>query len=279
MKRVAFFRGVILTVLCVLLLPSRGFCEYDRWRKVDEGLFRADFGSGSGSGLADSGIVIVKIDPRLYAFRLLSASEQGKTRLTVTEWCKKHNLISGINAGMYQEDRLTNVGYMKNFSHINNSRLSRTYKAVLSFNRSDPSVPEVQIIDLVCQDFEHLKNRYQSFIQNIRMISCHQENVWTKQDKAWSIAAFGMDKAGNGLFIFSEAPYSGHDFINILLSLPISIHNAMYLEGGPEASLYFSAGGVTFEKIGMHKTAVEEDKTRASARPVPSIIGITKKVK
>ena len=160
-------------------------------------------------------------------------------RMTAKDWCLKYNLISAINAGMYQEDGLRNVGYMKNFSHINNPRLSSTYKAVLAFNRTDAVVPEIQIIDLKCQAFEELRQKYQTFVQSIRMVSCQQENVWTKQDKIWSLAVLGMDKGGNVLFIFSEALYSGFDFINVLLSLPISIYNAMYLEGGSEASLYF----------------------------------------
>jgi hypothetical protein len=53
----------------------------------------------------------------------------------------------------------------------------------------------------------------------------------------------------------------------------------MYLEGGPEASLYFSAGEVTFEKIGTYETPVDENRGKASARPVPNIIGISRKLK
>jgi hypothetical protein len=68
-----------------------------------------------------------------------------------------------------------------------------------------------------------------------------------------------------------------HDFTNILLSLPISLYNAMYLEGGPEATLYFSAGGVEFEKIGSHATALGENSFRKMARPLPNVIGIARK--
>ena len=79
------------------------------------------------------------------------------------------------------------------------------------------------------------------------------------------MAVFGMDKNGDALFIFTEAPYSGHDFINILLFLPISIFNAMYLEGGPEAGLYFSSKGVEFERVGIYETGLQEDPYKAVA--------------
>ena len=54
-------------------------------------------------------------------------------------------------------DGVTNVGYMKNFSHVNSPRLGTNYNAVLAFNRVDATVPDVQIIDLKCQDFGRLK--------------------------------------------------------------------------------------------------------------------------
>ena len=177
---------------------------------------------------------------------------------------------------MYQADGIKNVGYMKNFNHINNPRLNTRYKAILAFNPVDATLPAIQIIDMKCQDFEKLKDRYQTLIQGIRMTSCRQENVWERQDKKWSSAAFGIDKSGNGLFIFAESPCSVNDFTDILLSLPVSLYNAMYLEGGPEATLYFSANGVEFEKIGSHETGSNEENFPKIALPIPNVIGIVK---
>jgi hypothetical protein len=167
---------------------------------------------------------------------------------------------------------------MKNFNYINNPKLNNTYKAVLAFNPIESTLPEIQIIDLKCQDFEKLRFNYHTLVQNIRMISCQRENVWSKQDKMWSMAVFGIDKSGNALFIFTESQYSGYDFANILLSIPISIHNAMYLEGGQQASLYFSANDIEFERIGR-PISLDENDNIPVARPIPNVIGITKKSK
>lgn len=247
-----------------VILPQEG-----SWKRIDDGLFLSEMNSPK--------VTFVKIDPKHYSFKLLCASENHKLRMTAKKWCQRHNLISAINAGMFQTDGMTNVGYMRNFNHINSPRLNTKYKAVLVFNAVDTTVPEIQIIDLKCQDFEKLKDKYYTFIQGIRMISCRQENVWEKQVKKWSIAAFGMDKSGNGLFVFTESPHSVHDFTNILLSLPVSLYNAMYLEGGPEATLYFSANGVEFEKIGSHETGLNENSLPQIAHPIPNVIGIVKK--
>jgi uncharacterized protein YigE (DUF2233 family) len=269
MKR--FARGFVFVSL--LSIASVGSSQTDPWRRCDEGLFLAEFRPPQKSQGQDPRITIVKIDPKFYAFKLLCASELGKMRLTAKEWCLKQNLISAINAGMYQEDGLRSVGYMKNFSHINNPRLNGSHKAVLAFNRTDGTVPEIQIMDLRCQAFEELKPKYQTFVQSIRMVSCLQENVWTKQDQTWSLAVLGMDKNGNVLFIFSEASYTVHDFINVLLSLPISLYNAMYLEGGTEASLYFSLNGVELDKGGNNNSGLN------IVRAIPNVVGITKKTR
>ena len=275
MKRIPFF----LAILWVLLISSNALSQNDPWKKIDEGLFWAEFYPSQKSPVKDSKITIVKIHPKYYSFKLLCASDLGKTRMTAKDWCLKHNLISAINAGMYQEDGLKSVGYMKNFSHINNPRLSSSYKAVLAFNRTDAVVPEIQIIDLRCQAFDELKPKYQTFVQSIRMVSCQQENVWAKQDNMWSLAVLGMDKSGNVLFIFSESPYSVHDFINVLLSLPISLYNAMYLEGGAEASLYFSSNGVELDKVGNNGSGLNDSLVRGVVRAIPNVLGITKKTK
>ncbi len=268
----------ILTITSWISLPLNSLPNENPWEKADEGLFVREFDSPQKSKNRGSKITIVKIDPKLYSFRLLSASEHGNVRMTAKKWCQGHNLVSALNAGMYQKDGITNVGYMKNFTHINNPRLANAYKAVLAFNPVEPAIPEIQIIDLRCQDFRSLQFKYHTLIQNIRMIGCQQENVWSQQEKAYGMAVFGVDKSGNALFIFTESPYSGYDFINILLDLPISIYNAMYLEGGPEANLYFSLNEFQFERIGRH-AADNENDTSAVARPVPNVIGVVKKQK
>jgi hypothetical protein len=281
MKNFSFSLGTFVVLLGVVAWtvfpPSVSICEESPWRKVDEGLSVAEFDSPMKSNAQDSRITIVRIDPKLYSFKLLCASEYGRTKMTARNWCEKFSLIAAVNAGMYQEDGFTNVGLMKTFNHVNNQRLNNVYKAVLAFNRLEPKIPEIQIIDLKCQDFEMIGPKYQTLIQNIRMIGCHQENVWAKTNQLWGMAVFGIDKSGNALFIFTEAPYSGHDFANVLLSLPLSIFNALYLEGGFEANLFLSWNGVELERVGARETGLQEDSPRAVPRPIPNVIGITKK--
>ncbi len=181
------------------------------------------------------GFWCLKSIPEKYSFKLMSASENGGRKLTVKEWCEKYGLVAAFNAGMYQEDGITSVGYMKNFKHINNGRLNKN-KAVLAFNPVDSSVPEIQIIDRECQDFESLKGKYQTFVQSIRMVSCEQQNVWSPQTAAWSTLAIGMDKSDKVLIIFSQQQYScarSHRDSPVPAHLPLQCH----VSGGRAAGL------------------------------------------
>jgi hypothetical protein len=281
MKKPSVHLGKILLLLGVIawtvFSPSLSICGEPPWRKVDEGLWVAEFDSPMKSNAQDLKITIVRIDPKFYSFKLLCASEHGRVKMTARKWCEKFGLIAAVNAGMYQQDGFTNVGLMKNYSHMNNPRLNNVYKALLAFNPLESKIPQIQIIDLKCQDFESIGPKYQTLIQNIRMISCRQENVWAKTNQFWGMAVFGIDKSGNALLIFTEAPHSGHDFSNALLSLPLSISNALYLEGGFEANLFFSWNGMELERVGTRETGFQEDSPRAVPRPIPNVIGITKK--
>lgn len=278
-KRIAkyFYFSWILILMGVMLLPGEiSHSQIGVWQKAGEGLFIGTFPASKGAGVDDSKISIVKIDPKQYQFKLLCASEKGHAPMTAKDWCKTYGLVAAINAGMYQADMLTSVGYMKNFKHINNPRLGKD-NTIFAFNPSDPSLPAAQIIDRKHQNYDSLKTKYYTQFQGIRMIAQGRKNVWSERSDQWSMASLGMDKEGNILLIFSETPFSVHDFIDILLELPIGITKAMYLDGGPVAQLYFSKGKVEIDKIGMYESILTVAIGRKVNSPIPNVIGIVKR--
>ncbi len=271
-------KAAALAVLTLLWCPFGSSAQTNgdgQWKELAEGLSTAEF-SSSRYGPPEVKITVVRFDPKYYAFKLLCASESGRTKRTVREWCQKFSLVAAVNSGMYQEDGITSVGYMRNFAHVNNPRLGRD-RTVLAFNPTAPDVPEIQIIDRDCQDFNSLRRKYSTFVQSIRMISCGQQNVWNQQAGKWSTVAVGMDGRGNVLFMFGRSPSSVHDFIDVLLSLPLSLTGAMYLEGGPEASLYLNTGTATLERYGTWEANFQNDNSLQIPLPIPNVIGIVKK--
>jgi uncharacterized protein YigE (DUF2233 family) len=272
--------SMMLILMGVMLLPGEiSHSQIGVWEKVDEGLLVGTFPAVKSAGNADaddSKISVVKIDPHYYKFKLLCASEKGHGPMTAKDWCKTYNLTAAINAGMYQADNLTSVGYMKNFSHINNPRVGKD-NTVFAFNPADSALPGAQIIDRKCQNYSALKTKYQSQFQGIRMIAEPRKNVWDERPDEWSVACLGTDSQGNILFIFSETPFSVHQFIDILLDLPIGISKAMYLDGGAVAQLYLSKGKVEIDKVGLYESVLTAGISRSVTTPIPNVIGIVKR--
>jgi hypothetical protein len=167
---------------------------------------------------------------------------------------------------------------MKTRGHVNNPYLSKD-KTILAFHPKNDSIPGVQIIDRTCDDFDHLRDHYESLVQSIRMVSCTQRNVWAQQPDIWSIAAIGVDREGRVLFIHCRSPHTVHDFINILLDLPIDLYNAMYAEGGPEAQLYFRSGEREVELVGSFESRFLESDSNQQAWPVPNVVAAIRRSK
>ena len=77
---------------------------------------------------------------------------------------------------MYRDDHATNVSYMKDFEFTNNGTLNKD-NTIVGFNRNDKSVPEFQIIDRTCREWNSLKDKYDSFSQSLRMVDCSQKKT------------------------------------------------------------------------------------------------------
>ena len=106
------------------------------------------------------------------------------------------------------------------------------------------------------------------------MIGPGGQNLWKPSKKRASIAAVGKDDKGALLFIFCASPFSTHDFNEILLSMPIGLQTAMYVEGGPEATLYYRAKETEAEWTGVIETEFFIRCQNNAARPLPNVLGI-----
>ncbi|NOY60152.1 MAG: phosphodiester glycosidase family protein, partial [Calditrichaeota bacterium] len=249
--------------------------DNNQWKRIDDGISIIQFHLLRRLGISAGRVDVVKIDPNYYQLQLLCASQHGHKKRTVKEWCEEFHLTGAINAGMYKMDSMTSVGYMKNFTYLNNDHIVQDYMAVLAFNPVHDSLPPVQIIDREFQDFDNLKKGYNSLMQSIRMVDSRGKNVWSRQPQKHTIAALAIDKDGNVLFIFCEQPYGVHDFINFLLERPLAIHNVIYLEGGPPAQFYLKTNDLKIDRKGQdnyHFTSI-----RSTQYTIPNVIGIVKK--
>lgn len=265
--------------LSIFLVCSTAAGESNVWQNLDQGLSLGRFKPPKKSHRSEYPVMVLKIDPTFYSFKLLSASEHGHCARTAKDWCKEFGLVAATNASMYQLKFSTkSTGYMTNFNHVNNVQMNRQFGAFMVFNPAEPTLPRVQIVDRYLQsNWNSVIKKYNTVVQNYRMIANGEKVGWPQQQKTYSTAAIGMDGDKNVLFIFCRVLYSTHDFIHILLELPIKIKSAMYVEGGPEASLYVQVGNKEMECTGSYKTGFMGDGKNKSAWPIPNVIGILKR--
>lgn len=270
------FLGISSFAFSSCFYPNTPFAVemLNEWQLLEPGLELGIFESPQIAEVGDSLIRVLRIDPRFFELRLLNASStEDQQPLSAEEWCQTYNLTAAINASMYQKDYLTSVSLMRTADHINNPRLSKD-NAILAFNPASSDVPPVKIIDRQCENFDVWRQKYTTFVQSIRMISCRQRNVWRQQPEKWSTALIGTDTQGRVLFIHARSHYSTHDLINILLQLPIAIERAMYAEGGWEAQLYVQSGPRQYEFVGGHNTGFH---SYYHAPPIPNVIGVVRR--
>ncbi|NCC25927.1 MAG: phosphodiester glycosidase family protein [Deltaproteobacteria bacterium] len=267
--------SVVLTVASILGSVWPVLAQDQDWIEPVSGLEIRSFQApgASGSGL----LAVVRADPGRFKIRLAMATELGGRPDTVKAWAWRTGMVAAINAGMYRaDDTLRSTGYMRRGGHVNNGYVNPGYGAFLVFEPDNATLPAVRIVDRAEEPWEELVARYRTVIQNYRMVSIHGENLWPEDGPRISIAAVGLDRQGRILFMHSSTPRTQHEFNKVILGLPLEVHNAMYVEGGPEACLYVRAGEM--ERVWTGTTGrglwrAESDQLW----PVPNVLGLVPK--
>jgi hypothetical protein len=278
--RPGFFdmRHLFIFLVMTLFVPAQA---YGAWEKLAPGMDFGTFAVKNPPRFNDCRIIILRIDPKLWQPVLIGRSGNGASEnKTARQWCESHKLTAAINAGMFATDYRTHVGYLASNGHVNSSHVNK-YMSVAAFGpKKRERYPEFRIFDLDDPQvtMADILRDFSSVVQNLRLIKRPGENRWRQQDKKWSEAALGEDRAGRMLFIFTRSPFSMHDFNRELLSLGIGLVAAQHLEGGPEAQLYLRIGNVQHEMFGSYKTLFNNKDGKTNTWPIPNVLGVRPRV-
>ncbi len=261
--------GVLVAALCLLALAPP--CLAGSWEPLAEGLQLGTFHISPAEN--SPAISILRIAPQRFSFKLVAQGTSLAKIATLEQWCMEKNLVAAINASMYREDRQQSTGYMKTRGLVNNGYINPRFGAFFVFDPKDPSLPAVRIIDRTKDDWRTLITRYDTVIQNFRLISATGKNLWPKKTRNHSLAAVGMDAEGNILFIHCQNPMSVHAFNEALLDLPVGLMSAMYVEGGPEAAMHLNLENNRRSWMGQYEHPLL-GTINERLWPIPNIIGI-----
>lgn len=257
---------------CLSFLPGAADPAHAQWKDIARGIEYGRFHLSPSAGNEE--IHVLRIDPARAKLKLLLASEHDRRNRTTAEWCEEFGLVAAINAGMYQKDYLTNVGYLRNGSNVQNRHWSRKYKSVLAFDPQKTELPPAVMIDLEEPFAKQRSADYRAVVQNLRLLKDSGVNVWQASDKKWSEAAVGMDRSGRVLFLFCRFPLPMKEFNEKIKSLGLDVTRLMHMEGGPMASLSIRTRDVSLNLSGSYETFMQEKDLNLQQWPLPNIIGV-----
>jgi hypothetical protein len=248
------------------------------WKKLAKGIDLIETDAPKRSIVGDSKLTILKIDPKAFDFYLITATEY-KTKKTVCEWADTFAFNVVMNAGMYElSNGLINRGFMKTHQHFNNRNFNPAYKAMIAMHPVDSLNPKFDILDLHCESWESVNRQYHTYAQGMRMIDCNGEPLgWNKRNQSCSMLVAALDHDNNLYYIFSRSPYTHNEMIRFMLDFPFELTNAIYLEGGPETSLYVSIGETVLEKLGSYVSVTYPTDENAQFWRLPNVIGLKAK--
>jgi hypothetical protein len=249
----------------------------DVWRELQHGLFFREVDAPEKSILNDSKFFILKADPQLCNFRMLCSSQHKKMNLPADEWARNFGVNVVVNAGMFNmANKRTSKGYLKNFGHINNPHLNANYNVMMAMNPKRFSDTTLIICDMTCRNWENIRSDYNTLCQGMRMIDCNGNPMaWDKRPgQACSMVIGATDISGMIYFIFTRSPYTHQKMIGFLMDLIPGISTTVYLEGGPEASLYIQTADTIISKYGSYVSKTYANDNNNHFWKIPNVIGI-----
>ena len=278
-------RWVLSFQLLFILLFVAGLNVYSQdkwikeipWKNLADGLQYIELDAPQKSVVNDSKLTILKIDVHKFDFEFLTASEHGKKLRTAEEWATEFDKTIIINAGMYSYNKMhSNKGYMKNYKHLNNPVKSGYYNGILAMHPKDKKKPPFEIIDITYHDWEKVKTQYHSLCQAMRMIGEKGEGMEfaKRPNQSCSMILTAKDDAGNVYIVYTRSPYTHRAMIGFLQGLPFNISTTVYLEGGPEASLYINTGDTVIAKFGSYVSNTCDNDDNDHFWKIPNVIAL-----
>lgn len=252
----------------------------NKWVELSTGVFYTEQTAPDSAKMGDSKISILKFDPRVADIEFKSAIQNDRQALCVVDYADKFGYNIVINAGMYDlRTFYKSAGLLINdLDFTNNPLLKKGYNLIICANPKKKDLPNFDIIDLTKEPFSSIKHKYNSFAQGLRMIDDEGKPMsWNKNPMSCSQLIVAKDNNGMIYFVFTRSPYTHNFMINFMVGM--GLKNAIYMEGGPQTSLFVDINNYRIEKLGSYASKTYAKNNNFEYWPLPNIIGIRLKDK
>ena len=209
-------------------------------------------------------IDVVRADPAKFTLRALSAERQ-----SAIEWQANTSAIAITNAGMFH-DTGEPVGLVVSDAKsrgIDNEK----FGGYFVWDAITAKVPPVATLGRPCPNAA-LRDNYNSLVQSYRLLDCDGGAIKWADPKHYSAVAIGTDRAGNIVLIHARGAFTMHE-----LSTALAAHDlagAIFLEGGPEASLVVRGPDGSLDLVGSYETGFVENDDNRAFWDLPNVIAL-----
>jgi Phosphodiester glycosidase len=216
---------------------------------------------------------LVRVDLARYQLRILAAARDGGAR-PAPKWADDFALIAAINLSMFGDDGAP-VALAVDGRGPLHERDNKQFGGFLAFDPVDPHDAPAVVAGRDCPGFDlgALRRRYRALVQSYRLLDCDGGAIAWKDAKSYSAAAVGVDRAGRLVLVHVRAPFTMRALSAALAEPDLALAGAIFVEGGPEASLVVH-GDRTLERVGSFETGFVETDDNHRFWDLPNVIGV-----
>ncbi len=263
------------------LAPGLVVAAYDPPEIPDAGYSRPP---AEAVATTDRRLFVVTIDPAHYQLRYLSILDDAVTphHKTAEEWARDYDLHVAFNPGMF-EPRYEPTGYTRSGAFVPQPlvRSHRLYRGWFVAGETVSVVDQVPppassgtygSYDEVPAEVRARFDAAELVSQSLPVL-LGGKAAYPARKNQWSELAYGADRDGRLVVVFSRYPYEMRELGARVAALDLGIDGLVHGEGGPEASLVVRAGGVELITMGSYETGFYDDRnTRQWA--LPAVVGV-----
>ncbi|MCB9697583.1 MAG: hypothetical protein H6738_12450 [Alphaproteobacteria bacterium] len=232
----------------------------------------------------DPRVFVVTVDPRRHEIAYLSTLDPavGHGELDASAWASRHDLLVAFNPGMFEPDGSatghTRAGSFASQPQVRRHRmyaswLTVTGDALTVLNQAPPPSEATYVpYDALPAALRGRLDAADLVVQSLSVIADGRA-VYPARTNQWSELAFGADRDGNLVVVFSRYPWEMRELGRRLVASGLPIADLLHGEGGPEASLVVRAGGYELIAMGSWETGFAGDENRELWQ-VPAVMGV-----
>ena len=225
---------------------------------------------------ADACLDLVRVDLAKHSLEILAAArEQGGAR-PAPRWVDDFALAAAINLAMFRDDGAP-VALAVDARGVLTGKDNAPFGGFLAFDPVDPRDAPAIVAGRPCGGFDlaALRRRYRAVVQSYRLLDCDGGAIAWKDEKRYSAAAVGVDRDGRLVLVHVRAAFTMKELSASLARPELRLAGAIFVEGGPEASLVVHADRV-LERIGSYETGFVESDDNQRFWDLPNVLGVTR---